>query len=230
MSALVANARWEVLRWVRSRRIFLLVIPLIAGPIGSALAFLYFRHVQANGTVLTNGTALLLGLFVTGGLSAMVTLDLAALSEGEELSRRSHLLSLSLPQSRAEVLGGRLMLVLGSTLAIFALAGALVWPIASLVVPVQPTDPAPLFPPFHLYEGILALLFFLGASTVTASIIARSASEALVAGVLAGVVTASAAGYLAYVHQITMVFPAVLVVVGAVALGWAFTRFEALDT
>lgn len=230
MSALVANARWEVLRLLRSRRVFLLLIPVIAGPIGSACAFLYFGHVQPNGAVLTNGTAIMLGLFVTGGLAGMVMLDLSALTVGEELARRSHLTAFSLPQTRAEMLAGRLLVVLGGSLAVFALGGILVWPIAGAIVPPVSGAPAPLFPTVHLFLAMLALLLFLGAVTLNASVITRSASESLVAGVLAAVVTAAAAGWFTYERQISMLFPAVLVLVAAVALGWSFERFEKLES
>ncbi len=230
MSALVANARWELIRLVRSKRLFLLVIPVIAGPVGSLLAFLYFAHVQANGTLLTHGTALTLGLFVTGGLAGMVMLDLGALTVGEEIARRSHMISFGLPQSRAGILAGRLLVVFGLTLGAFVVGGLLVWPIASAVVPASSGEAAPLFDPVHLFEGVLCLLLFLGAIAVNASVLTRSSSEALVAGVLAGVVTVALAGWFTYEGQISMLFPAVLLAVAVVALLWSFLRFESLDT
>lgn len=230
MSTLMASARWELTRLRRSRRLFLLVIPVIAGPIGSALAFLYFAHVTTNGTSLTRGTALLLGLFVTGGLSGIVMLDLSALTVGEELARRSHVIEFALPQSRPGILGGRLLVVFGLTLGVFVVAGLAVWPIAGAIVPAAPGDPAPLFDPVHLFEGMLCLLLFLGAVALNASVITRSSSEALVAGVLAGVVTAAAAGWFAYERQISLLFPAALLAIAVGALVWTFLRFEALES
>ncbi|MDE1821135.1 MAG: hypothetical protein KGJ23_10440 [Euryarchaeota archaeon] len=230
MNAVLANARWELLRLLRSRRIFLLVIPVIAGPIGSALAFFYFGKMEPNGAVLTHGTALMLGLFVTGGLAGMVMLDLSALSAGEDLARRSHVIAFALPQSRSSVLLGRLLVVFGATLGVFSVGALGVWPIAGAIVPALPSDPHPLYDATHLFLAMLSLLFFLGAVTLNASIITKSSSEALVAGVLAGVVTAAAAFYFTYLHQISLLFPEVLLVVGAVALGWSFLRFERLES
>lgn len=229
MSGLVASLRWELLRLQRSRRIFLLVIPPIAGPIGSALAFLYFGHTSPNGAVLTHPTALVLGLIVTGGLSGMVLIDLAALSAGEELSRRANLTFFALPQERWEVLGGRLAVDFALSLGAFLLGAAATWEIAGVIVPAHPTDPYGLFDPFHLLVALVALLAFLGAIGVAASIFTRSASEAIVAAVLAGVTTAGVAAYLVFEHQVSMAFPAALALAAAVCLGWSFYQYELVD-
>lgn len=105
MNALLANARWEARRLLRSQRVFLLLIPPVAGPVGSALALLYF-HVSSH------PIALMLGLFVLGGLGALVTVDLCALTLGEELAVRAHLALFPLPQHRHEILLGRVAVVL----------------------------------------------------------------------------------------------------------------------
>lgn len=223
MSALTANVRFELLRLLRSQRVFLLILAPVAGPIGSAIAFVYF-HV---GLV---GTARLLGLFVTGGLGAMVAIDYCALTVGEELYRRAHLTFFTLPQSRATILTGRLLVALGAPLGAFLLGGAEVWVLAGVLVTNQPGFPPTLLDPLHLYEALAVLMVFLGAITLTASIITRSASEAIVAGVLGGVVTVAAAFYFVFEHQISMEFPAALGLLAAVAVGWSLWRYEQLES
>lgn len=222
-SALVANARWEVQRWIRSQRIFLLLIPPIAGPVGSAIAFTYF-HVPDRSTALT------LGLFVTGGLSAMVILDLCALLVGEDLARRVHLFHFALPEPRWSILSGRLAMVLGAGLGSYAVGVVGVWALAGLLVPVGGTPMGLMVDPVHGAEGIAALLVFLGMVTVNASVITRSASEALVAGVLAAVVTAAGSGYLLIQGTLTMLLPALLVAVAVVSLGWSIWLFQSLES
>lgn len=223
MSALGANVRFELLRLLRSQRLFLLVLAPVAGPIGSAIAFVYF-HV---GLV---GTARELGLFVTGGLGAMVAIDYGALTAGEELSRRAHLMFFTLPQSRGTLLTGRLIVALGLPVAAFLLGGAEVWVLAGALVQNQPGLNPPLLDPGHLFEGMALLLVFLGAISVNASVITRSASEALVVGVLGGVVTAGVALYFVLEHQISMLFPVALGLVAAGAVGWSLYRYESLES
>ena len=223
IGSLRANLRWEALRWLRSQRLFLLTIPVVAGPIGSALAFLYF-HVPDR------STALILGIFVTGGLSAIVVLDLASLMVGEDLSRRANLFHFTLPEPRWTILGGRLVLVLGAGLGAYAAGAAVVWGLASLLVPSPSGAPPPLLDPMHLAEGVAALLLLLGAATVTASILTRSASEALVAGVLSAVVVAAATGYLLLQGQLTMVLPLVLLLSALIAVGWSLVAYGRLES
>lgn len=222
MRAVAANLRWEFVRLVRSQRVFLLAIPPVAGPIGSVLAFLYLQ-------VPSYGVAIMLGLFVTGGLGGLVVLDLSALSMGEELSRRSHLISWALPQARWEILFGRAALTLGASLGAFSLGALILWVLTGHLTFQGSALSTAVLDPGHLFIGMLALLFFLGAITLCASVITRSASEALVAGVLGAVVTASIAGYFLLQHQLTMLFPVVLVVAGIVALAWAAIRLESLE-
>jgi ABC-type transport system involved in multi-copper enzyme maturation permease subunit len=219
--AVFANIRWEVTRLVRSRRVFLLSIPPVAGPIGSAIAFLYF-HVQYQ------STALLLGLLVTGGLSTLVMLDLSALSVGEELSRRAHFTLFTLPEERWAMLAGRVIVVFGASLAVYALGAALVSVLAAELVPA--TGGSIAINSSHLIEGVAVMLLFLGAVTLTASIITRSASEALVAGVLSAVVTVAVAGYFLLQGTLTMLFPAVLGVAAVIALGWSFVSYSDLES
>ncbi|MCI4345123.1 MAG: hypothetical protein L3J87_05820, partial [Thermoplasmata archaeon] len=114
LASWVVNARWELVRLRRSRRLWLLLIPPVAGPIGSAVADLYLR-------VPSPGTAAVLGLLITAGLAALIVLDLTALAVGEELGLRTHYLTLALPQGRAVSLAGRLGIVLLATLALYAI-------------------------------------------------------------------------------------------------------------
>jgi hypothetical protein len=217
----LANARWEAIRLVRSQRVFLLAIPPVAGPIGSAIAFLYF-HIQYQ------ADALLLGLLVTGGLSALVMLDLAALTVGEELACRAHYTLFTLPQERWVMLSGRVGVVFGASLAVFALGSALVVLLATELVPAT-TLPG-VINPVHLVEGMAILLVFLGAVTLTASILTRSASEALVAGILAAVVTVAVAAYLLLHGELTMLFPAVLGLGAGIAFGWSVASYSSLES
>lgn len=218
--SLVANLRWELLRLWRSQRIFLLLIPPIAGPVGSAIAFLYLH-------VASQGIALLLGLFVTGGLGGMIVIDYSALTLGEELVRRAELTEFTLPQSRGSLLAGRLVVVFGTSLGSFGVGAAGVWALAGVFAPGSSSTV--LFVPSHLLEALFLLLFFLGAITLCASTITRSASESLVAGILGGVLTAGLAFYFVYERTITMWYPAALGVAGAVALALAWVRYDALD-
>jgi ABC-type transport system involved in multi-copper enzyme maturation permease subunit len=222
-SSLVANARFEVRRLVRSQRIFLLTIPPVAAPIGSAIAFVYF-HVPLV------GTARMLGLFIAAGLGGMISIDLSALTVGEELSRKVELTTFTLPQGRRAVLAGRLLVVLGSTLGVFLVGGLAVWELAGLLVTDQPGAVPTLIDPLHLFEAMFPLLLFLGAITVCASVITKSASQALVAGVLGGVVTAGAAGYFLLEHEISMGFPAALGIAAVIAIVVTFYLFDALDS
>ncbi|MCI4328760.1 MAG: hypothetical protein L3J86_04165, partial [Thermoplasmata archaeon] len=117
VDTLATNARWEWTRLRRSRRSALLLIPPIAGPVGSAISDVYLR-------IPSLATALILGLLIEGGLAALVVLDLTALSVGEDLARRAHLLTFPLPQDRRAMLVGRLLVVLGGSLAAFGVGAA----------------------------------------------------------------------------------------------------------
>jgi ABC-type transport system involved in multi-copper enzyme maturation permease subunit len=181
VAALVQNARWEVTRVRRSRTIWLLLIPVIAGPIGSGIADLYLQ-------VPSSGTAEVLGLLITAGLAALVILDLTALAVGEDLALRTHYLTFALPQSRASALAGRLAVVVGGTLAVYGVGALGVFWLANALVSTSSTAPAPILAPAHLVLGLVGLLVFLGGVTAAAGVITRSASQALVAGILAGVV------------------------------------------
>jgi hypothetical protein len=215
------NARWEVTRLRRSRRIWLMIIPAIAGPIGSALADLYLR-------IPTAATAEILGCLVTAGLAGLILLDLTALATGEDLQRRSQLFYFALPQPRSPMLVGRLVVVVGGCLAaygvgafaIFALGGALTAPIAG----ARP----PLFIPTHLALAVPGLLVFLAGVVAAAALVTRSASEAIVAGILAGVVVAGGIGYLVSQGTIAAWFPGGLAVAGLAALGWAVYEYPTL--
>lgn len=196
---------------------------MVAAPIGSAIAFVYFG-------VQLVGTARELGLFITAGLAGMIVIDLCALTVGEELSRKAHLTSFTLPQGRAGILGGRLLLLLAASLGVFLVGGLEVWALAGVLVHNQAGARPPLLDPLRLFEAMVLLLFFLGAITVCASIITRSASEALVAGILGGVVTAGGAGYFLLEHDISMAFPAALGLAAVAALAVSFERYEKLDS
>jgi hypothetical protein len=222
VGALVHNARWEVTRLRRSRRIWLVLIPAVAGPIGSATADLYLR-------VPSSGTAMVLGLLTTAGLAALVILDLTALAVGEDLALRTHYLTFALPQPRVSALAGRLGVVVGATLASYGVGGLLVAGLASVVVSSSPTAPAPIFVPAHLGVGVLGLLVFLGGITAAAGIVTRSASQALVAGILAGVVAAGLGSLFLLEGRLTAVFPEALVAVGLAGFAWCLVQYGRIE-
>jgi hypothetical protein len=217
----VTNARWEVRRLYRSQRIFLFLIPPIAGPIGSAIADLYLHIPSLD-------TALILGLLITGGLGALVILDLTALAVGEELTLRAHLAFFPLPQRRGIALAGRLLVVVGGPCGAYAIGAAGVWALGGALVTTTSTVP-PIFIPFHLLLSIFALLLGLAGVAAAAAVVTRTASEALVAGVLAGVVLAGGAGYFVFEHTISAGFPIAVALVGAGGLGWTLVRYPTLE-
>lgn len=224
LGAVAINARWEVTRLRRSRRLWLLLIPPVAGPIGSAVADLYLRIPSA-------ATAEILGLLVTAGLSALILLDLTALTVGEDLSYRAHLLFFPLPQGRAAALGGRLLVSVGGGVAAYAVGAAAVWALGgSLVAAPPPGTPGrtALFLPGHLLLAIPALLIFLAGVTAVAAWYTRRSSEAIVAGVLAGVVAAGGAAYLLAQGELTALFPELLMLVGLAAIAWTLANFPRL--
>jgi hypothetical protein len=220
--SLVVNARWELTRLRRSRRIWLLLIPPVAGPIGSAVADLYL-HVPSP------GTAAVLGLLITGGLGALIVLDLTALAVGEDLGLRAQYLTFALPQGRAASLAGRLAVVLGGALVLYGVGAATIVALADAVVRSTPTSPAPLLIPAHLAVGIVGLLLFLGGITAAAAVATRSASQALVAGVLAGVLAAGLGSYFLLEGRLTSLFPEALAAVGIAGIGWCLWRYAQLD-
>lgn len=210
------NAHWEVTRLRRSRRLWLLLIPPVAGPVGSAVADLYLRIPSA-------ATAEILGLLVTAGLASLILLDLTALTVGEDLTHRADLLFVPLPQDRTAALAGRLLVSVGGCVGAYLVGALAVWVLGGALV----TPPAPgllpraaLFLPEHLLLAIPSLLLFLAGVTAAAAAFTRRPSEAIVAGVLAGVVVAGGAAYLLSQGELTLLFPELLSVAGAGAIGW----------
>ncbi|HTT26130.1 MAG TPA: hypothetical protein VMH90_04110 [Thermoplasmata archaeon] len=220
-SALATNARWEVTRLRRSRRIWLLIIPVVAGPVGSAVADLYLKVPSA-------ATAVILGALVTAGLAGLILLDLTALAVGEDLAARSSSFYFALPQPRAPMLAGRLLVVVGGCLAAYAIGAAAVWALGGTFTSATDLPRPPLFIPAHLLLAIPALLVFLAGVVAVAAIVTRTASEAIVAGILAGVVVAGGAGYLVSQGTIGAWFPVLLALAGLGALGWAIYAYPEL--
>jgi hypothetical protein len=221
LPSLWANARWEWVRLRRSRRAWLLLIPAVAGPVGSAVADVYLQIPSAP-------TAVVLGLLVTAGLSALVVIDLTALATGEDLGLRSQLFYFSLPQHRTALLAGRLLLVVAGALGTYAVGAALVFALGgSLIHPGLEARP-PLFDPVHLAVAVAGLLVFLAGTAAAAAVVTKSASEATVASVLGGVVVAGAIGYLVSQGEISLWFPVGLTSVGIGELIWASLWFPRL--
>jgi ABC-type transport system involved in multi-copper enzyme maturation permease subunit len=220
--AVAHNAQWELTRLRRSRRIWLLLIPVVAGPVGSAIADLYLQ-------VPTPGTAQVLGLLILAGLSALVVLDLTALAVGEDLALRTQYLTFALPQSRSAALGGRLLVVIGGTVGMYCLGALGVLLLASQLVSASPLAAAPILPPVHLAFGLVGLLLFLGGVTAAAGVVTRSASQALVAGILAGVVAAGLGSLFLIDGQLTTGFPVALGVVGVAGLGLCLVQYSQID-
>ena len=222
LATLSNNAAWEVTRLRRSRRIWLLLIPVVAGPIGSAIADLYLRVPSA-------GTAQVLGLLITAGLASLVVLDLTALSVGEDLALRTHYLTFALPQSRVGALAARLGVVVGGTLAVYGVGAVGVMVFADALISSSPTAAAPILAPAHLALGILGLLVFLGGVTAAAGVVTRSASQALVAGILAGVVAAGVGSLFLLEGRLTTLFPELLALAGLAGFGWSLIQYGRLE-
>lgn len=221
VASVALNARWEVTRLRRSRRLWLLLLPIVAAPLGSAIADLYL-HVPSV------ATARVLGLLIAGGLGALVTIDLTALGVGEELGLRAHLTAFVLPQRRSALLAGRLLVDLGGALVSYIAGALLVWVAAGALV-AERSGPAAVLDPGGLFLGLLGTLVFLAGVTAPAAVITRSAAQALVAGVLGGVVAAGTGSYLLLEGTLTRGFPILLAGVGAVGLAWSVVRYEALE-
>jgi hypothetical protein len=222
VAAFLNNARWEVTRLRRSRRIWLLLIPAVAGPIGSTVADLYL-HIPSP------GTAAVLGLLITAGLAALVVLDLTALAVGEDLALRTQFLTFALPQPRVSALAGRLGLVVGGTLAVYGVGAALVSSLSATLIAASPSAPASLLMPAHLAIGLLGFLLFLGGVTAAAGIVTRSASQALVAGVLAGVVAVGIGSLFLLERQLTALFPAALALAGLIGLAGCLVQYGRIE-
>jgi len=222
VDAFVNNARWEVTRLRRSRRIWLLLIPVVAGPIGSGIADLYLR-------VPSSGTAEVLGLLITAGLAALVVLDLTALAVGEDLALRTHFLTFALPQRRVSALAGRLGVVMAGTLAVYGVGAFGVVGLACALVSTSSTAPTPILVPAHLAVGVLGLLVFLGGVTAAAGIVTRSASQALVAGILAGVVAAGIGSMFLIEGRLTALFPEALAAAGLVGFAWCLAQYGRIE-
>jgi hypothetical protein len=222
LAALESNAWWEVTRLRRSRRVWLLLIPVVAGPIGSGIADLYLR-------VPSSGTAEVLGLLITAGLASLVVLDLTALAVGEDLALRTHYLTFALPQPRVSALAGRLAVVVGGALGGYGIGAIGVAGLAGALVSTSSTAPAPILVPAHLALGVLGLLVFLGGVTSAAGIVTRSASQALVAGVLAAVVVAGIGALFLVEGRLTMVFPEVLAAAGLVGFAWCLLQYGRIE-
>jgi hypothetical protein len=214
------NAGWELTRLRRSQRIWLLLIPPVAAPIGSAIADLYLR-------IPSVATARILGLLIAGGLAGLILLDLVALAVGEDLTLRAHVTFFALPQGRRALLAGRLAVVLAGTLGAYALAAGGVWfASGALVTPTSLLQP--IFDPGHLALAIPGFLVFLAGVTAAGAVYTRTAAQGLVAGVLAGVVVAGLTGYLLDLHEATALFPVLLAVAGAGAIGWTIEEYPKL--
>ncbi|MCI4345151.1 MAG: hypothetical protein L3K07_00120 [Thermoplasmata archaeon] len=221
-NAFLLNARWELRRLRRSRRLWLLILPLVAAPVGSAVADLYLHVPSVD-------TARVLGLFITAGLAGVLALDLVALAVGEDLAIGAHLTAFALPQGRRAQLGGRLTLVLVGVLGSYAVGAALVWELSGLIVGTPTGATAPILIPLHLALGLPGLLLFLGGVTAAGAVVTRSAAQSLVAGVLAGVVAAGVGSWFLLERSLSLLFPVGLAVVGLVGLAWSLYRFPSLE-
>jgi hypothetical protein len=222
-AAFADNARWEVTRLRRSRRIWLFLIPVVAGTIGSGAADLYL-HVPSS------ATAEVLGLLITAGLAALVILDLIALAVGEELALRTHYLTFALPQSRPIALAGRITLVMAGGLAAYGAGAVGAGWLATTLVTTSPTAPPPILIPSHLAVGIVGLLLFLGGATAAAAVVTRSSSQALVAGVLAGVVAGGVGSLFLVDGRLTVLFPLVLAAAGLLGFAGCLVQYGRLES
>ena len=222
-SAFVRNARWEVTRLRRSQRVWLFLIPAVAGTIGSGIADLYL-HVPSI------ATAEVLGLLITAGLASLVALDLTALAVGEELGLRTHYLTFALPQPRVSALAGRITIVMVGVIGSYGVGVFGVQGLATAFVSAASTAPPPILVPSHLAIGIVGMLLFLGGVTAAAAAVTRSASQALVAGVLGGVVAAGIGSLFLIEGRLTPLFPLALAVAGLAGFAWCLVRYDHMES
>lgn len=213
--------RWELRRLVRSRRIWLLTIPPVAGPVGSAIADVLLR-------IPSTATAEVLGLLVTGGLAGLILLDLTALAVGEDLVRGAYLSLRALPQDGRTALAGRLLVAAGAPIVAFLLGGGILFALGGAAVAPSTEVVRPLFAPEHLFVAVPALLVALAGVTAAGAVVTRSASEAIVAGVLAGVVIAGGVAYLLVFREVSELVPVALAVAGLGALAFAVVEYPAI--
>lgn len=221
-ATIALNARWELLRLRRSRRAWLFLLPIVAAPVGSAVSDLYLRVPSVD-------TARVLGLFVTAGLSSLLAIDLTALAVGEELSLRAHLTALALPQDRRGILAGRLLIVAAGVVATYLAGAGLVWAVAGALVATAPGAPLPILPAGSLLVGLVGLMLFLIGATAAAGVVTRSAAQALVAGVMAGILAAGLGSLFLLDGTLRATFPAALAAVGVVGIGWSLFRYPSLE-
>ncbi|MCI4328554.1 MAG: hypothetical protein L3J86_03110, partial [Thermoplasmata archaeon] len=101
--------------------------------------------------------------------------------------------------------------------------------LASALVAATPGAPTPILVPSHLALGLFGLLGFLGGVTAAAGVVTRSASQALVAGILAGVVTIGLGSWLLLERMHTPWFPVGLALAGIVGFGWCLAQYTRID-
>jgi hypothetical protein len=80
-----------------------------------------------------------------------------------------------------------------------------------------------------LAVGIVGLLLFLGGITAAAAVVTRSASQALVAGVLAGVLAAGLGSLFLLEGRLTSLFPEAMAAVGVAGIVWCLWRYAQLE-
>ncbi len=212
--AFVEGVRWELLRLRRSRRLALFLIPPVAGPIGTALAWRLLA-------VPNPGTAEVLGLFVTAGLAALVALDLGALAAGEDLAVHADRLEFALPQSPRAATAGRLLPPIGGAVAADLAGAAAIVAAAPRLVPTGGAGTPVLLDPTHLLWGLVGFLLLLGGVAAAAATTTRSPAQGLVAGVLAGVVAAGISAEFLVQGTLSAATPIAMALGGLVAIALA---------
>ena len=214
------NAGWELTRLRRSQRIWLLLIPPVAAPIGSAIADLYLR-------IPSVATARILGLLIAGGLAGLILLDLVALAVGEDLTLRAHVTFFALPQGRRALLAGRLAVGTGGhARGVHARRGGGLVRLgrarhSDLAAPADlrsgsPRAGDPRVPgvPRGGHRGGRGLHAHRGAGAGGRGPCRRRRRRAT--------------GYLLDLHEATALFPVLLAVAGAGAIGWTIEEYPKL--
>lgn len=126
-------------------------------------------------------------------------------------------------------MAGRLAVVLGGTLVLYGLGAVGVAALANALVATAATAPAPILVPSHLALGMLGLLVFLAGVTAAAGIVTRSASQALVAGILAGVLAAGIGGLFLIQDRLRTLFPETLAAAGLAGLVWCLVQHGRIE-
>ena len=102
--------------------------------------------------------------------------------------------------------------------------------LASAIVSPSTTASNPILVPAHLALGVVGLLLFLGGVTAAAGVVTRSAAQALVAGILGGVVAAGVGSLFLIQGRLTELFPWALAAVGLLGFAGCLIQYGRIES